>query len=269
MRRMFANLGLLALVGCAASAPPYSVVEAPAAAWSAESVETYLRMKEEEFSETAATLQALGRGGQVEILQERVKRSNVIDNAYVVGAGPEQRAAVRDALEHTAAQYMASAGITPERAEIADAAGFDVAGSAARVVTGGGGFHDFVALAEQVVVGTVQDVRGGASGSLTSVLGAGGPAITFSSAGAGTVRQGEECVFFLSAALARFRAASPRHTAGHGDGDIPAQQFEPFCRSNGTFRSRSAYLEQTLVTEEVDHVLDQKNRATGHGKSGE
>lgn len=83
------------------------------------------------------------------------------------------------------------------------------------------------------------------------------------------MRQGEECVFFLSAALARFRAASPRHTAGHGDGDIPAQQFEPFCRSNGTFRSRSAYLEQTLVTEEVDHVLDQKNRATGHGKSGE
>ena len=259
MRKIFASLALMALTGCAASVPPYSVVEDPAAAWPGQPVETYLRMKEEELSEVAATLQALGRGGEIEVLQERVRRSDAIDNAYLVGDGPEQRTAVREALELTAAQYMASVGITLERAESADTAGFDVAASAAGVVTGGGGFHDFVAVAEQVVMGTVQDVRGDVSGSLISVLGADGRAITFSSAGATTVKQGEECVFFLSASLAEFRAASPRHAAVQAD--IPVEQFQPFCRSNGMFRSRSAYLDQALIAEEVPRILSWKARA--------
>lgn len=260
MRNIFASLALMALAGCAASVPPYSVVEDPAAAWPGQPVEAYLRMKEEELSEVAATLQALGRGGEIEVLQERVRRSDAIDNAYLVGDGPEQRAAVREALELTAAQYMASVGITLERAENADAAGFDVAASAARVVTGGGGFHDFVALAEQVVVGTVADVRDGAWGGQISVLGADGRAIALSSAGAVTVKQGEECVFFLSASLAESRAASPRYTPVRAD--IPVEQFPSFCRSSGMFRSRSAYLDQALMVEEVLRILSRKESAT-------
>lgn len=155
---------------------------------------------------------------------------------------------------------MASVGITLERAESADATDFDVAASAARVVTGGGGFHDFAALAEQVVVGTVADVRNGAWGGQISVLGTDGRAITFSSAGAIAVKHGEECVFFLSASLAEFRAASPRYTAVRAD--IPVEQFPSFCRSSGMFRSRSAYLDQALMAEEVLRILSRKESAT-------
>lgn len=169
VRRMFASLALMILMGCAATMPPPSVVEDPAAGRQGQSVEAYLRMKEQELSDTAATLHALGRGGEVEGLREQVTRSDAIGNADLVGDGPEQRAAVRDALELTAAQYMASVGIILESAETAGAAGFDVAASAARLVTGTSGFHDFVALAEQAFVGRVQSVRGDVSGRLISV----------------------------------------------------------------------------------------------------
>ena len=250
---MFASLALMILMGCAATMPPPSVVEDPAAGRQGQSVEAYLRMKEQELSDTAATLHALGRGGEVEGLREQVTRSDAIGNADLVGDGPEQRAAVRDALELTAAQYMASVGIILESAETAGAAGFDVAASAARLVTGTSGFHDFVALAEQAFVGTVQSVRGDVSGRLISVRGTGGRAITYASASATTLEPGDECVVFLSTSLAQFRAASPRHATT--EGELPVEQFPPFCRSNGAFRSTSPYHQQSLIAEEVHRNL--------------
>ena len=223
----------LVLAGCAlAVGPAQSAGTSPSAVEPDPEVARYLEMKEQEFRESEAALRVLGMARDVDSLRELVRSRRPFDEAPVVGSTPEQRAAVVDALETTAAHYLASVGITRDEATAATEASLDVALSAARVVGGGAEFRDLVGVSELVVHGTVESVLVAPEGGVLTVRFA--PAspeseaevLTFPAWSTGTGVSGKECVIFLSRSLARFR--SVRDGAAMPSGDL-LQQFEPFC----------------------------------------
>lgn len=220
-------LGGLLLAACshAVRPPPVPQPELQSEALDP-SVTMYLESKAQELGENGAMLRMLGIAHEVEALQELIRRRQAFEDVPVVGGTPAQRAEVVEVLETTAAQYLASVGITLAEATAAEEVGVDVAASAARVVSGGARFNDLVAVSEFVVLGTAS---------------------------------GQECVIFLSRSLARFRSAR-RGDAGPVDGVV--QQCSPYCLRDGLYASTGHHQQERVSATEVSSALEDKKRAS-------
>ena len=222
----------------------------------ADAVDAYLRMKEQEFARTESVLRSLGRADELGALRELLRSHEVWDDVPVIGDTPEQREAVVEALARTAAQYLAIVGTRLQDVAEAGKAGQDVVGSAARIIAGGAEFGDLVAVAERVVPGIIERTAIGPGGVVTiRALHAqptrDGATVSFAGGSSHRLEAGRECIFFLSPSLARFRNAT--------DQAVPpvdvVQQFEPYCRQGGVFRSTSAYLDDALDVQAVYRTL--------------
>lgn len=256
----------LVLAGCAlAVGPVQSPGTSPSVAEPDPDVARYLEMKEQEFRENEAALRAMGMARDVDSLQELVRSRRLFDEMPVLGSTPEQRAVVVDALETTAAHYLASVGITRDEATAATEAGLDVALSAARVVGGGAGFRDLVSVSEFVVAGSVKSVRAAPEGGSMSVrLVPASPeseakVLTFPAWSTGTGITGKECVFFLSRSLARFR--SERDGAATPPGGL-LQQFEPYCLNDDGLYKSTWHGAGAVGAGQLRRLLEQKGQAS-------
>lgn len=226
----------------------------------------YLETKRRELQENVATLQMLGLARDVGPFLALIQERRSLEAVPVLGGTAAQRAEVVEVLEATAAQYLASVGMTLAGAIAAEEAGLDVAASAARVVSGGAEFRDLVAVSESVVLGTVQDVRREtepvqftASILPTRAVPPADGTIVFSGALPGAVESGQQCVFFLSRSLARFRSARRGDAAV---ADEVAQQFEPYCLIGGSYVSLNHHHEGRVSAAEVSRALEARRHAS-------
>ena len=216
-------------------------------------------MKEQEFARTESVLRSLGRADELGALRGLLRNHQVWDDVPVVGDTPEQREAVVDALARTAAQYLAIVGTRPQDVAEAGKVGLDVVASVGRIISGGAQFRDLVAVAERVVPGVIERPATGPGGvvsirALHAPPTLDGAAVSFAGGGSHRLEAGGECIFFLSPSLARFRNA--RDQAGPPVDVV--QQFEPYCRQGGVFRSTSAYLDDAPDVQAVYRVVSDR-----------
>lgn len=230
-------------------------------------VSNYLRIKEDELRNNRSTLDRLRMSQDTDHFYELVKDQDVFAGYPVVGDTPEQRAEVIDALNATAAQYLSSVGMTAAKLAASQDAGFDVVRSVAKVVAGGAEFRDLMAVSEHAVLGTVGATSTGATGSSFSVnvvdgsSGLQGRSITLAGGHQSSAREGQECIFFLSESLQRFRSAGSGNLATRGG---LAQQFEPFCRTKDGYVSTNAYIQGGVDEMDVHRLMTEKKLASAN-----
>lgn len=212
-----------ALVGVTLAAPAVAQEQARP-----DAVEAYLSVKAREFEGSERAASARNSGGNVTALYNMLRDKRAFSGRGVQGRDAAQRGRVEDALARSAAFFLASVGMTPDRVRGLQASGLDPLASAARMIGGGATVEDYVALSE--VAGRARVVSNAAAGSdaverrvvleLTDILvdrrrgtAAGGTQVEIvvplpqPLAGAAP---GEELVVFLSSELSAFRKAAGR-----------------------------------------------------------
>jgi len=262
----------LALLGAAAIAVPLSAqaqstgqqiyTERPAEY--RDPVQTYLRMKEKEYTENHALLTRLGMDKDTPAIYEMIADRGMLSGHPVVGNTPEERASVAEALGMTVAQYLSSVGMTTPKIQASHDAGLEVVGSAIQIIAGQPQFADFMAVGEFASVGVVETATNNSRGITVTFR------LTDGNFGAGSrplsvtvqsndVRPGQECVFFLSSALAKVNQARGPVS---GPLNVITQQFQPYCDDGGSYRSTDAYNPDSVSRSEVLQLISRKKMAT-------
>ncbi|UNK43747.1 hypothetical protein MNO14_06720 [Luteimonas sp. S4-F44] len=228
-------------------------------------VETYLAMKNQELSENFAALKAAGLERDIDAIYNAIVREDRFSTYNVVGETPQQKSDVVQMLALTAAHYLASVGMTPQKMEALSNVGIDVAASAVRVTAGRASFDDLMAVSETAVLGIVTGVEKGNSNETVRVQVVdasqkSAPRFLSVSSMRANFEEGVECVFFLSSSLGQFRNALGNATS---PGAV-AQQFEPFCKSEGGYAATSAYIGATIEVSEVHASMGAKKIASAN-----
>jgi hypothetical protein len=111
-------------------------------------VQAYLSSKTAEFqaSERAAT--ARRSGAHATALYNMLRDKRPFAGRSVQGRDEAQRGQVDDALVRSAAYFLASTGMTPDRVRALQASGLDPLAAAARSITGGATLEDMLTLSE-------------------------------------------------------------------------------------------------------------------------
>jgi hypothetical protein len=196
-------------------------------------VEAYLAAKAREFEGSERAASARNSGGNVTALYNLLREKRAFSGRQVQGRDAAQRGLVEDALARSAAFFLASIGMTPDRVRALQGSGLDPLASASRMIGGGATVEDALALSE--LAGRARVVSNEAAGGnaverrvvleLTEVL---ADSRRGNAAGATRVeivaplpqptasaKVGEELVVFLSSELSAFRKAAGRR---NGDG---------------------------------------------------
>lgn len=225
-------------------------------------VENYLAMKNQELSENFAALEAAGLDRDIDAIYKAIAQEDRFSTYNVVGDTPQQKSDVVQMLTLTAAHYLASVGMTAQKMEALGDAGIDAAASAVRVTAGRASFDDLMAVSETAVLGVVSGIEKRTSGETVSlqVIDASqksAPRSLSVSSVRANFEDGAECIFFLSSSLGQFRNALGNAAPAS---DV-AQQFEPFCKSEGGYTATSAYISATIEASEVHASMGAKKLA--------
>lgn len=220
-----------ALAGVTLAAPAAAQEQAQAGASAQDRpdpVEAYLSAKTREFEGSERAASARGSGGNATALYNLLRDKRAFSGRTVQGRDAAQRGRVEDALARSAAFFLTSIGMTPDRVRALQGSGLDPLASASRMIGGGATVEDMLALSE--VAGRARVVSNEAAGGdaierrvvleLTEILvdsrrgkDAGATRVEIVAplpqplAGAAV---GEELVVFLSSELSAFRKAAGR-----------------------------------------------------------
>lgn len=210
-------------------------------------VENYLRIKKQDFEQSANGVRAIGAGGNFTSLYNLLKDKKSFDNKSVKGKDAAQQSRVRDALVQTVAYYLTSVGMTPSEVNRLTKAGYDPLASAERNISGQARFDDLLVIAEIPLVVDVtgiavrdtseillNDITFTVANNIKKVKGiaeTGSVSIPYSSFTSGII-QGSRCVFFLSNSVGKFRQGAGKRST---ESELQQQEL-PYCLVGGSFQ---------------------------------
>jgi hypothetical protein len=213
-----------------------------------DSATVYLNMKNAEFIENDKALKAAGKTQNVTPLYNIMKEKRRFVGRNVIGKDEATKGKVVDALAMTAAQYLASAGMSPSEVNRLEKLGYDVSASVEPVIAAEASIEDAVVVNEIPVLASISnkneqsalleyEVSVSVERNLKSVkkLPQSLSFTVMSSDPVAGLSTETKCVFFLSKAYKQFQSAI-------GIGTIVgeyAQQTPPFCLIEGKFVSLS------------------------------